>query len=639
MSTPPPPLPAEIAGRYQVESRLGAGAFGTVYKAKDKLLGRRVAIKTIRLDGLVATQTALEELVERFQREARVSAQLRHPGIVTIYDVGEADGANYLAMEFIEGSGLDRIIAGERRVAPGRAAAICAQVAEALHYAHEQGVVHRDIKPANIMIEAGDRVKVADFGIAKVKDAGEQQLTATGSLLGTPSYMSPEQARGQQLDGRSDLFSLGCVLYEMLKGRKAFQGDSITALLFKIIAEEPPPLRDDDPEIPDELEAIVRKALAKSPADRYANGQEMSDALRAVASAGSLPTLKAAAPGATPATRVLPATAPGASTAVTEAPTAQTDAPTVVGAAPTLGRPVASPPPPPPAAVRRPAPPAVPPPPPRAAAAPARVPALALGLLAVGALGLLVIAAGGAWWFLGRGPQPVATATATPDPAPVVTPPPSAPAQDAGAPEATPVPNSAEEREPEPAPEPAPTASAATRTADARTAGREGGAGRAMTAPPVPAPTPAAAGETTRPGFEHLDDEVDGGEPDGGEAGRRVAEAFRSGGGSSAPSGRFAPRARSPQGLRLPERPAVATLRHLIDAQDTYARREGRYGSLSELASAGVLRLDVPLRGDGFQRRGYRFELQLGDEEFRVSARPLLPGLRSFQGDESGRIQ
>ncbi len=314
MSSSPPPLPAEIAGRYQVESRLGAGAFGTVYKAKDKLLGRRVAIKTIRLDGLVATQTALEELVERFQREARVSAQLRHPGIVTIYDVGEADGANYLAMEFIEGSGLDRIIAGERRVAPGRAAAICAQVAEALHYAHEQGVVHRDIKPANIMIEAGDRVKVADFGIAKVKDAGEQQLTATGSLLGTPSYMSPEQARGQQLDGRSDLFSLGCVLYEMLKGRKAFQGDSITALLFKIIAEEPPPLRDDDPEIPDELEAIVRKALAKSPADRYANGQEMADALRAVASAGSLPTLKAAAPGATPATRVLPATAPAAST-------------------------------------------------------------------------------------------------------------------------------------------------------------------------------------------------------------------------------------------------------------------------------------------------------------------------------------
>jgi serine/threonine-protein kinase len=636
LSSSSPPLPEEIAGRYQVESRLGAGAFGTVYKAKDKLLGRKVAIKTIRLDGLVATQTALEELVERFQREARVSAQLRHPGIVTIYDVGEADGAHYLAMEFIDGTGLDRIIAGERRVAPGRAAGICAQVAEALHYAHEQGVVHRDIKPANIMIEAGDRVKVADFGIAKVKDAGEQQLTATGSLLGTPSYMSPEQARGQQLDGRSDLFSLGCVLYEMLKGRKAFQGDSITALLFKIIAEEPPPLREDDPEIPDELEAIVRKALSKSPADRYADGQEMADALRAVASVGSLPTLKGASPGATPATRVLPTAA--ASTAVTEAPTAQTDAPTVVGAAPTVGRTAAPPPPPPPppAAARRP----VPPPPALrpAAAAPARVPALALGLLAAGALGLLVIAAGAAWWFLGRGTQPTATATATPDPAPVVTPPPSTPTRDAVAPEATPVPSGPADAEP--ATQPESTPASATRTADARPGSREGGAGRAMTEPAVPTASPAAGGETTRAGFEHLDEEVDEGADDGGgEAGRRVAEAFRSGGGSSAPAGRFAPRARSPKGLRLPERPAVATLRHLMSAQEAYARREGRYGSLSELATAGVLRLDVPLRGDGFQRRGYRFEMQLGDEEFRVHARPLLPGLRSFQGDESGRIQ
>jgi serine/threonine-protein kinase len=169
--------------------------------------------------------------VDRFKREARVSAQLKHPNIVTIYDVGDAGGVSYLAMEFIDGVGLDRVIAQAGQMPLERAASIGAQVADALDFAHKSNVVHRDIKPANIMIEAGDRVKVTDFGIAKVTDSAEH-LTMTGHLLGTPSYMSPEQARGAALDGRSDLFAVGCILYEMIAGNKAFRGESITGLIF-----------------------------------------------------------------------------------------------------------------------------------------------------------------------------------------------------------------------------------------------------------------------------------------------------------------------------------------------------------------------------------------------------------------------
>jgi serine/threonine protein kinase len=179
------PEPSEIAGRYQIVQKLGAGAFGTVYKAKDKLLGRMLAIKTIRLEGLAAAGAGIEELTDRFKREAQVSAQLKHPNIVTIYDIGEADGVSYLAMEFIDGVGLDKIISQEGPLPLERAAGLAVQIAEALDFAHKGGVVHRDIKPANIMVESGDRVKVTDFGIAKVMDSGDH-LTMTGSLLGTP---------------------------------------------------------------------------------------------------------------------------------------------------------------------------------------------------------------------------------------------------------------------------------------------------------------------------------------------------------------------------------------------------------------------------------------------------------------------
>jgi serine/threonine-protein kinase len=275
-SNPAAPEPTEIAGRYQIVKKLGAGAFGTVYKARDARLDRMVAIKTIRLEGLAASQAGLKEMTDRFLREAKTAAKLKHPGIVTIHDYGDAEGLTYIVMEFIDGIGIDHILAETGRMPIERAAALGAQIAEALDYAHKGGVVHRDIKPANIMIEPGDRVKVTDFGIAKPGDSAEH-LTMTGSLLGTPSYMSPEQARGQKLDGRSDLFSVGCVLYEMVAGKKAFRGESITALLFKIISEEPPSLREFDPKVPDEMLRIISKALQKSPDARYQTGRELAE--------------------------------------------------------------------------------------------------------------------------------------------------------------------------------------------------------------------------------------------------------------------------------------------------------------------------------------------------------------------------
>ncbi|HXY38582.1 MAG TPA: serine/threonine-protein kinase, partial [Vicinamibacteria bacterium] len=290
-SNPPNPDPTEIAGRYQIVKKLGAGAFGTVYKAKDKVLGRMLAIKTIRLEGLAASQAGLKEMLDRFNREAQTAAQLRHPNIVTIYDFGESQGLTYLAMEFIDGVGLDSVITASGRLPVPRAAALAAQVADALDYANQHHVVHRDIKPPNIMVESDDRVKVTDFGIAKPGESAEH-LTMTGSLLGTPAYMSPEQARGEKLDGRSDLFSLGCVLYEMVAGHKAFRGDSITALLFKILTEEPKPLQEVDPELPEEMVRIVNKAIAKKSESRYQSGREMAQDLLTLARPGNVPTLR-----------------------------------------------------------------------------------------------------------------------------------------------------------------------------------------------------------------------------------------------------------------------------------------------------------------------------------------------------------
>jgi len=605
------PEPAEIARRYQVVQKLGAGAFGTVYKAKDRVLGRMVAIKTIRLEGLAASGVGIEELVQRFQQEAQVSAQLRHPNIVTIYDVGEFEGMSYLAMEFIEGTGLDHVIKAEHRLPIERAASIAAQVADALSFAHEHNIVHRDIKPANIMIEVGDRVKVTDFGIAKITNASES-LTATGSLLGTPSYMSPEQARGQGLDGRSDLFAVGSVLYEMVTGTKAFKGESITGLIFKIITEQPQPIQDLDPRVPERMVQVIQRALQKDPAARFQTGREMVEALLPLTRPGSTPTVRMAemptARGPRPA--AAPAPASVAETQVTAQPT--------VAAAPA-----------PPTVARRPQPrvaQSLPPPP-----APRPSYLMWLGIAVVG-MALLAVVGVGAWWavqHLTSAPQPAPTeqASVSTDVTPPVA---ESPATTVPSPEAGP--ESPASTLPPPLPEPTQAATSVAPT-PARTA---------TPAPPParPAPRSQAAAEPSSQ-FAFLDEEPET-PTDGVEAGRRLADSYRSGGGSRTSYGstaRFNQRPLSPRGLTPRERPAVAVLRYLINAEEAFHQKNDRYGSLEELRQAGVVVLDVPSSGGTFTRRSYRFELTTEDDGFRVVSMPLSPGARPFVGDDSRYIR
>lgn len=632
------PEPSEIAGRYQVVKKLGAGAFGTVYKAKDKILGRMVAIKTIRMEGLAAAGASIEELVDRFGREARVSAQLKHPNIVTIYDVGESDGMSYLAMEFIDGLGLDRVISQDGQLPLERAANIGAQVADALDFAHRANVVHRDIKPANIMIEPGDRVKVTDFGIAKVTDSGEH-LTMTGSLLGTPSYMSPEQARGAALDGRSDLFAVGCILYEMLAGKKAFRGESITGLIFKIITEEPPPIRD-MAEVPDEAVRIISKALAKSSDQRYQNGRELADDLLGLTRAGTTPTIR----------QVEVATAPslpqvGATMVSKPAlPTLNTPVSTMVDS----GKHAPASPPPPPAAAARTPRPTSPRPTPGPVARPAPAASSRTGLfvgLGLAAFFFLAIAAGGAWYAFGRrttetastgggslSGQSGATAGTTSVASPTTA---SSPVTDTAADRGTET--ATVGTTPAPPADPPVTRGAGT-TTGTRTAdgGTSGPSSTVAPEPPVTeAPAPPRAG-----GYTFLDEEPAG---DGRAAGDAVTEQFRNRGGQ--PSGPFGTnrrlnrRERSPRDLLPVERPAVATIRYIVERQELLKRRAGRYGTLADMVRNADFRLDVAHGASAFQRRGYKFEMEGDGDSFKITATPMGPNGRSFTGDDSGIIR
>jgi predicted Ser/Thr protein kinase len=252
----------QTVGRYEITGELGRGAMGVVYKALDPTIGRTVALKTMRLDvhGLDA-----QEMVRRFQNEARAAGVLNHPNIVTIYDAGEQDGIFYIAMEFIEGTTLHELLTEKRVLATEEVLQYTRQISRGLDYAHSNGIVHRDIKPANIMITANGTVKIMDFGIAK----SGGQVTNTGQVLGTPNYMSPEQVKGRALDGRSDLFSMGVILYEMLTGEKPFVGQNVTTIIYKIVNETPITPRDLDVTVHPGLSAIVTKALAKAPDDRY----------------------------------------------------------------------------------------------------------------------------------------------------------------------------------------------------------------------------------------------------------------------------------------------------------------------------------------------------------------------------------
>ena len=292
-------------GRYRIERELGRGGMGVVYKAFDPVVERTVAIKTIRLEAEDA-----EGLLLRLKREAKSVGQLEHPNIVTLYDAGESGSLFYLAMQFIQGETLQDRIDHQRWFNIREILELFRQICAGLDYAHQRGVIHRDIKPANIMITTEGVVKLADFGIAKL--AGGNTSTS-GVILGTPSYMSPEQALGKPVDGRSDIFSLGSVLYEMVTGEKAFPGQSTTTVIYKIVHEPPTPITALQPGLDPALEAIVLKALAKSPEQRFQTCTELSTALEfylnqvgaampktAVASVVLLPP---SAPAATPPPR------------------------------------------------------------------------------------------------------------------------------------------------------------------------------------------------------------------------------------------------------------------------------------------------------------------------------------------------
>jgi serine/threonine protein kinase len=263
----------ERIGRYEIIGEVGKGAMGVVYRAADPNIGRTVAIKTLRID---IHGTENEEILSRFKNEARAAGMMNHANIITIYDAGEQEGLFYIAMEFIEGQTLQGLLKQAHLLPVDKAADIVRQVCAGLDYAHARGIIHRDIKPANIMITGDGTVKIMDFGIAK---SGGTGMTSTGQVVGTPNYMSPEQVKGKPLDGRTDLFSVGVMMYEMLTGSRPFGGENVTSIIYKILHENPPTPREVVGLHPG-LSAVVMKALAKSPDQRFATGAEFGRAVQ-----------------------------------------------------------------------------------------------------------------------------------------------------------------------------------------------------------------------------------------------------------------------------------------------------------------------------------------------------------------------
>ncbi len=262
-------------GRYQIIDELGRGAMGVVYRAKDPAIGRTVAVKAIQL-GTIANEAEHSRVRERMVREAQSAGGLSHPGIVTIYDINEEDGTAYIFMEFVNGPTFEKLLSEPEPMDRGLLLRILRQTAEALDYAHRKGIVHRDIKPANIMIAEGGLAKIADFGVAKISS---HQMTQAGTILGTPSYMSPEQIEGQTIDGRADQFSLAVIVYEAFTGEKPFVADYLPTLLFKLVREEPVPAQRLNPTLSPEIGEVIHRGLAKSPGSRFENCASFIDEL------------------------------------------------------------------------------------------------------------------------------------------------------------------------------------------------------------------------------------------------------------------------------------------------------------------------------------------------------------------------
>src|SRR5215831_7141217 len=264
-------------GRYEIVAELGRGAMGVVYKARDPRIDRMVAVKTVSLWGQEPEEE--KEFRLRFMNEAQAAGRLHHSGIVSVFDVGEnpENRDPYIVLEYVPGESLSRILAREKKLVLGRALKLAEEVADALDYAHAQGVIHRDIKPGNILVTQDGRAKIADFGIAKLNLA---HFTLPGKVLGTPAYMAPEQLSGEGCDGRSDVFSLGVILYAMVTGHSPFQGNSATTVCFKVANREPIAASSLDMTLPPQLDALISRAMAKDPKDRYQRGSDLADDIR-----------------------------------------------------------------------------------------------------------------------------------------------------------------------------------------------------------------------------------------------------------------------------------------------------------------------------------------------------------------------
>ncbi|MGE5830095.1 MAG: Stk1 family PASTA domain-containing Ser/Thr kinase, partial [Micromonosporaceae bacterium] len=304
-----------LGGRYQVGELLGYGGMAEVHRGRDLRLGRDVAIKVLRTD--LARDDTFQQ---RFRREAQNAASLNHPAVVAVYDTGEERGPSgeslpYIVMEFVNGRTLKEVLTSEGRLMPRRALDITAEICSALEFSHRHGIIHRDIKPGNVMLTQAGQVKVMDFGIARALASGASTMTQTSAVIGTAQYLSPEQARGESVDARSDVYATGCVLYELVCGHPPFVGDSPVSVAYQHVREDARPPSESNRDVPPAVDAVVLKALAKNPLNRYQSAAEMrADLLRAASGrpVQAEPVLRESELAATQVTRTGPSRHGGA---------------------------------------------------------------------------------------------------------------------------------------------------------------------------------------------------------------------------------------------------------------------------------------------------------------------------------------